>query len=190
MAAAIREKLQQEYRCLYLNSPPMVAGMRSSLATMDLDVLREVDKGALVLSSERDHLRGGSFDVESMMSALADALNQALADGYAGLWATGDMTWEFGPENDFSKLLEYEWRLEEFFQTHPQLSGVCHYHADTMPREAIRQGLFTHPAIFINHTLSLINPHFFHAQSFTPHPEQNPELESVLGRLLQLEFRI
>jgi hypothetical protein len=32
-----------------------------------------------------------------MMAKLEDAVTQALADGYKGLWATGDMGWEFGP---------------------------------------------------------------------------------------------
>jgi hypothetical protein len=52
-------------------------------------------------------------------SLLEGALHQALNDGYQGLWATGDMSREFGPERDFSKLLDYEWRLEELFQKHP-----------------------------------------------------------------------
>lgn len=50
-----------------------------------------------------------------MMQTLADAFSQAMNDGYAGLWASGDMTWEIGGDKDFSRLLEYEWRLEEFF---------------------------------------------------------------------------
>jgi hypothetical protein len=37
---------------------------------------------------------------------LEDALHQALHGGYRGLRATGDMSREFGPGRDFSKLLE------------------------------------------------------------------------------------
>jgi hypothetical protein len=33
-----------------------------------------------------------------MMGTLEDALEQALVDGYGGLWATGDMNWEMGRE--------------------------------------------------------------------------------------------
>ena len=69
-----------------------------------------------------------------MMHTLEDALGRALNEGYDGLWATGDMTWELGPERDFSRLLEYEWRLEEFFRKHPALGGICQYHADTALR--------------------------------------------------------
>ncbi len=35
-----------------------------------------------------------------MLHKLEDALDQALSDGYKGLWATGDMTWEFGSEKN------------------------------------------------------------------------------------------
>lgn len=43
----------------------------------------------------------GVFDVARMLGMLADAVNDALAHGYAGLWATGDMTWELGSEKNF-----------------------------------------------------------------------------------------
>jgi hypothetical protein len=51
-------------------------------------------------------------------------------------------------------------------------------------------GLPAHPAVFINETLSLINPHYLPGRSFTPQAEKSPEVESVLSRLLQLEFAI
>ena len=89
LAALVREKLAQNYRCLYLNSAPMVAGMRSYLAAAGVDVAREVEKASLVLSSELGHLVGGQFDVERLIRTIEDAIQQALDDGYAGLWATG-----------------------------------------------------------------------------------------------------
>lgn len=117
LAALLRQKLRENYRCLYLNSPPMVAGMRSYLFAAGMDVPKEVTKGGLVLSSDTMHLLNGRFYSDRMLRMLDDAVEEALKDGYRGLWATGDMSWEFGPEKDFSKLLEYEWRLEEFFRT-------------------------------------------------------------------------
>lgn len=190
LSAAIQEKLQQNYRCLYLNSPQMVAGMRSYLAANGVDVFDATAKGSLVLSAEQHHLRDGRFDIEGMLHDLEQVIDQALVDGYKGLWATGDMTWELGPEKDFAKLLEYEWQLEEFIQKHPEFGGVCQYHADTLPREAMHHGLLAHPSVFINETLSLINPHYVERRSFTPQAEKSPEVESVVSRLLQLEFSI
>ncbi|MCE3229450.1 MAG: uncharacterized protein K0S32_4001 [Bacteroidetes bacterium] len=159
LASIIQSKLDEGYRCLYLNSAPMVAGMGSTLAAMGIDVTSETEKGRLVLSSEPVTSSGG-FNIEVMLGQLEDALNQSLKDGYKGLWASGDMTWEFGPEKDFSKLMEYELKLEEVFSRRKELCGVCQYHQDTLPLDVMRQSLLVHPGIVINETLSRINPHY------------------------------
>jgi DcmR-like sensory protein len=185
LAALVVEKLEQNYRCLYLNSAPMVAGMRSYLAAAGVDVAHEVGKASLVLSSEQRHLVAGQFDVERMIRTLEEAIQQALDDGYAGLWATGDMTWELGPERDRWRLLEYEWRLEKLFRTHPQLSGICQYHADTLPRDLMRQGLLGHPTIFVSKTLSLLNPHYVLPESFTLGAAENVELDAAVRHICQ-----
>lgn len=134
--------------------------MRSYLAAEGVDVAREIEQGHLVLSSEQSHLIDGTFDVDRMIESLEAAIRQAMKDGYQGLWATGDMSWEFGPQKDFSKLVEYEHRLEELFHKYPYFSGLCQYHRDSLPREAVQQGLVVHPAIFINETLSHLNPQY------------------------------
>lgn len=91
IAAIIRTRLNEGYRCLYLNSAPMVAGMRSALAALDTDVVSEIGKARLVLSSAPVS-PDGNFDMDKMLSSLNSALDQALFDGYKGLWASGDMT--------------------------------------------------------------------------------------------------
>jgi DcmR-like sensory protein len=185
LAVVVLEKLQQKHRCLYLNSPPMVAGMRSYLAAAGVDVAYEVGKASLVLSSDQQHLASGRFDVERMMHTLEDAFQQALVDGYEGLWATGDMSWEMGPQKDSSKLLEYERRLEKFFCEHPEFGGICQYHVDTLPREMMRQGVLVHPSIFVNETLSLLNSHYMRPEAFTHVATENADLDFVIGRLCQ-----
>jgi len=160
LAAVICQKIEQNSCCLYLNSPTMVAGMGSYLAARGRDVLEDTKRGRLILSSDQHVFSDGLFDVDAMLNELEGALEQALKRGRKGLWASGDMTWEFGASRDLSRLLEYEWRLEEFFQKHPELEGICQYHADTLPPEAIKQGRAAHPAIFVSETLSLVNPHY------------------------------
>jgi hypothetical protein len=186
LASVIQKKLNENHRCLYLDSQPMVAGMRSYLAAAGVDVAEESARKRLVLSSGRDHLIDGrQFDLVRMMQSLKDALKQALDEGCRGLWATGDMTWELGPDKDFSKLVEYEWRLEEFFRENPQLGGVCQYHVETMPGRFLRQGVASHPAIFINETLSTINPIYRYSHSFLDIQYGAPELDSLINRVLE-----
>lgn len=156
----LKEMLERNHRCLYLNCDPMLDEMREYLAEAGVDVAGETARGSLVLSSDRNHLMNGQFSLESMMEGLAGSLAQALADGYEGMFATGDMSWEFGPEADFSELMEYEWKLEEFFEAHPQLSGVCQYHLNSLPWDVMQQGLESHPGIFVTEELSVKNPHY------------------------------
>ena len=160
LAKTIVRKLKANHRCVYLNSPPMVAGMRSYLAAEGLNPKEEIAKGALILSSDRGHLVDGKFDMEKMLNLLESSFHRALADGYVGLWATGDMTWEFGNETNLEKLLEYERKLEEFMQKNPTMCGVCQYHKDTLPKHVIDIGLHTHKTVYINETLSRVNPEF------------------------------
>jgi hypothetical protein len=185
LADTMREKLRQNYRCLYLNSPSMVAGLRSYLAAAGVDVAREVAKSRLILSSDQAHLINGNFNMDLMLKALENLLNNALRDRHTGLWAVGDMTWELGMDTDPARLLEYEWRLEKIFRQRPELGGICQYHADTLPRALMRQSLLVHPSVFINQTLSLINPHYLHSEERANEPDHSDTLDAALTRLCQ-----
>ena len=73
LVSVVRHKLKHNNRCLYLNSPPMVAGLRSYLFAGGVDVTEEVMKGSLVLSSDKGHLRNGRFDIDRMLGMLNEA---------------------------------------------------------------------------------------------------------------------
>jgi hypothetical protein len=186
LAAELKRKLDDGYRCLYLNSAPMVAGVRSYLAASGMDVASEVAKARLVLSSEPTASAAG-FDGDNLLFQLEEALDQALNDGYKGLWATGDMTWEFGPKKDFTQLLEYELGLEDVFRRRPELSGICQYHRDSMPADALRNSLLTHSSVFINDTLTRINPHFMKIGSSSVPRASNKELDEVVNALCRFD---
>ena len=163
LALLIRKKLDANYRCLYLNSPAMVAGIRAYLTSSGLNVTEAIIQKRLVLSSSQEHLVDNAFDPERMLDTLKQTYDAALNEGFAGLWASGDMAWEFGPARDFAALVTYERALERFFQQHPTLSGICQYHADVLPDEVVQDGLSVHPALYINETLSRLNPHYLAA---------------------------
>ena len=159
IAPVIKARLEQKHRCLYFDSKRVVAGLRSHLAQIGVDVARETAKKSLVLSSQLSHLsEDQTFDVDRMIATLKDALNQTLRDGYVGLWASGDVAWELGLKVDFGQLVEYETRLEEFICTHAEISGICQYHAGVLPPDAMQAGHQMHPSFFINETQSRLNP--------------------------------
>jgi hypothetical protein len=186
LAAVIRQKLDENYRCLYLNSPEMVEEMRACLAVKGVDAARETAEGSLLLVSDLGAGGDAAFDQDQMIKNLEDAVKQALADGHAGLFATGDMTWELGSARDsFGKLLAYEWKLEKLFRRQPALSGICQYHADTLPIEIMRQGLVSHRALFINQTLSHVNQFYAEDESAAERDAGSPALDTAVAGLCQ-----
>ncbi len=168
---------------MFFGSPTMVASMQLELASTGLSVSECVQRGSLVLSSERDHLKNGSFNTEDMLQGLRDAVDQSLKDGYVGLFATGDMTWEFGGEKNLPKLMEYECGLEQMFRKLPHLSGICQYHIDTLPLDIIGQSLYVHKSVYINHSLQRISPYYMQPEalvSFKQRPIPKSEIEHLL----------
>lgn len=167
IAQSLIEQLGAKRRCLYLNSPPMVVGMRWHLTSAGLDLADHLKRGALTLSSDQGHLAAGKFDVGRMLGLLRQSLAQALADGYEGLWASGDMTWEFGSETNFDKLADYERRLDDFIRDNPGLGGVCLYHRATLPPHAVETALATHPSFYRSAIQSDPNPRYYRLLSGT-----------------------
>ena len=188
LAAHIKQKLDENIRCLYLNSPTMVTGIRSYLFAAGIDVVYEVAKTSLILTSDQSHVKNGRFDIDQMLRMLEETLNQALSDGYRGLWATGDMTWELGQDKNLDTLLEYEWRLEKFIQKNPAMSGICQYHTDTLPRAAVCNGLLAHPALFINQTLACINPNYLPSEARIQPGAATDDLQHTVYNLCAMQL--
>jgi hypothetical protein len=163
---------------------PWVTEKILTLFSAGLDVAREGTKGSIVRSSDQSHLGNGRFDGNRMLSVLGSAVDKALADGYAGLWATGDMTWELGSDKNFEKLMEYECGLEKLFRSHPALSGICQYHQDTLPDDTLHIALSRHPAVYINETLSRVNP-FYSPIEAAATQWSTPRLKEMLSHLHQ-----
>jgi MEDS: MEthanogen/methylotroph, DcmR Sensory domain len=169
IAAVIKKRLIQNHRCLYFNSEQMVAELRSGLAEIGVNVSRETSKHSLVFVSSLGHLRDDqTFDVDRMIAGLGDALNQTLQDGYVGLWASGDIAWEFGDKGDFGQLRHYEMQLEEFMCAHAEMSGVCLYDATGLPLEAMQTGREVHPSFFISENESHLSPAYSSKRQLGP----------------------
>jgi hypothetical protein len=162
-----------------------VIGMGSTLASAGIDLASEITQGRLVLSSDPVST-DGVFNITMMLEKLEDALSQALKDGYKGLWASGDMTWEFGPEKDFSKLMEYELKLEEVFSRRKELCGICQYHKDTLPEEAVMQSLLVHRGIIVSDTISHLNPHYLKS-AWPVDTDTSLKLDEMLAALYKMQ---
>lgn len=155
----LKERLSDNWRCLYLGSPNDVRMVEGALAQEGIDTRREQERNALVLSSSRDHLVGGRFDPGAMIDMLRTTVEAAVRDGHRGLWATGDMRWELGEDESFAMLVEYEARLDVLIREMP-LRGLCQYPRGLVPPEAIERALASHRLAYLGHTLNHENVYY------------------------------
>src|SRR5690242_980729 len=152
----LADGLQSNWRCLYVGSPQMVSMVNTALAVEGIDAAHEAKRGALILSSDRSHLADGDFDPQVMIDMLCGLVDTAVREGFAGLCATGDMKWELGRNRNFDRLLEYEARLDRVFREKP-LRGICQYHRDLVPAQAIPHALITHQSTYTGDALNREN---------------------------------
>jgi hypothetical protein len=184
LAAVAAARLKSNYRCMFFGSAEMVAHVESSLTAAGIDVPAVVAQGKLILSSARQ-VFGDGLNPDAILKSVGKATNDALSDGYAGLWATGDVGWQFGPLKDACRLLDYEREVEQFYRDHPQFSGICQYHTSTLSPEAVRYGLLSHPTLFVSANLSLINPHYLSEERQVPGANEMIALDSVIRRIVR-----
>jgi signal transduction histidine kinase len=152
----LMDGLQDRWRCLYLGSPEALRMVDLALVERGVDTEREAGRGALIFSSDRSHLVGGTFDPQAMVDGLCASIDDAVREGFEGLCATGDMRWELGDDGNFGRLLEYEARLERVFREKP-LRGICQYHRDILPEAAVRDALLTHRSAYVGDVLNRDN---------------------------------
>lgn len=155
----LAEGLQDNWRCLYLGSPDALGMITAALGRRGIDTRREQERSALVLSSDRSHLVDGRFDPVAMIDGLASSVDDAVAAGFRGLCATGDMRWELGADENFERLVEYEALLEQLFREKP-LMGICQYHRRMVPAEAVHSALLTHRSTYVGDILNKDNLYY------------------------------
>jgi len=148
--------LHDNWRCLYLGSPDAVQMIDNALSSKGVSTTAEVKRGALVLSSDRSHLVDGRFDPGAMIDSLGSSVDEAVRGGFKGLCATGDMRWELGADENFTRLLEYEARLEQLIRDKP-LRGICQYHRGMVPAQAVRDALTVHRSAYVGSELNRDN---------------------------------
>jgi signal transduction histidine kinase len=182
--------LRENWRCLYLGSPDALRMVETALVTRGVDFAEEIDRGALVLSSDRSHLTEGAFDPDAMVDSLRAAIDEATSSGFDGLCATGDMRWELGDDINFDRLLEYEAKLDRVFRDKP-LRGICQYHRALVPERALRDALLTHPAAFVGDSLNRDNLFYLPPELLLDEPDakqkQGEWMCSQIVRVLDAE---
>lgn len=154
----LRTGLTANERCLVFGPADLVSEIEGALLAVGIDVVDEQSRGALRLVTESTHLVDGRFDPGAMITGLHAAIAQALADGFAGLRATGDVAWELGSEPDFTLLPAYEAQLDEALAGQ-SIVGLCQYRRRDYPPESLAAALHTHKEVVLDTRTVSPNPY-------------------------------
>jgi signal transduction histidine kinase len=146
----IQQGLARGDRCLILAEAGNAEQLVKLLADAGVEVAHEADRGALKVVTDLDvtRLLSGEFDPRTMVEFLRRAEAEALADGFAGLWITGDMAWAMGAGVSDKQLIEYEILLEEQL-TNSRSIVICQYDRTRFEPGLIHDVLRTHPIAVI-----------------------------------------
>jgi hypothetical protein len=170
----IKGGLARGERCLYVCGEHSIRDFRLALRKAGIDVSAEEKRGALVtVTKESAHLKGGSFDPDKMISLLHAAVKDALDAGFTGLCAAGDMSWVLDGAPGSERLVEYEARLNDFYQSNRAL-GLCQYNRNALPAAILDHCMATHAYVRIEGPILLENP-FYEVPQEAMHRKANAE---------------
>lgn len=98
-----------------------------------------VEQGQLVvLPAEDSYLVDSPFDPDATVARLHRMVDEALTEGYAGLRVAGEMSWALRGGPGSGRLLEYERKVNEVFDTRPALA-LCQYDRRCFPSEGLAE---------------------------------------------------
>jgi signal transduction histidine kinase len=135
-------------RGLFLGPSEGCLGIERALRTPEaagLPVGREIDRGALVLLSEREGwLDRGRFDPNTFKDLLRRVEQQALEDGFSGLRVTWDVTWLLEGVPGAGRWIDLEAEMNGFLAG-SRTAILCRYGRPRSSPELLQNVLRTHP---------------------------------------------
>jgi hypothetical protein len=181
----IKEGIARNEKMFYLVNLQTAEQLRTTLTAAGIDVQGLLDKGQLViLTAKEAYLRDGQFDPDRMITLLGEEADKAVAEGYAALRATGEMTWALAGEPGSERLVEYESRVNDFFATHKHCYGLCQYDRRRFDSEMLLDILHTHPnVLFGKDAFDNSQMYFVPPAAFLERDRQSATLETWLKNL-------
>jgi anti-anti-sigma regulatory factor len=114
VATYIRAGLRADHRVLYYGNDGEFVNAR--LAVQGVDTPTALATGQLQMSTpESTYLASGAFDPEATIEGWRTESDRALADGYRGLRAVGEMSWASRPVRGAERLEWYEAQANRVF---------------------------------------------------------------------------
>ncbi len=136
-----------------------------------------------ILPAERAYTREDRFAPERMIDLLAEETRAALSGGYRALRVAGEMSWALSGVPGSECLIEYEARVNDFFQAQACLA-LCQYDRRRFPPATLMGVLSTHPVVGID--LEVVdNPYYVPTDRLLGPRAETARLDTWVRTLLE-----
>lgn len=149
----LRQGLEKGNKAVYIldvSRPETIVGY---FRRGGLDLEPYLTRGQMMfLTSDETHVREGVFDPDRMLVQLQAQTDQALAEGYGGLYITCETAWALRGVPGSERLIEYEGKVNEFFPG-SKCVALCQYDWRAFGPQLLMDVLSTHPITIVNAVL-------------------------------------
>ena len=168
--------LENGDKCVYVTDRSSRESVVNELMKVR-DIQNHLDAGHLTfMSRDETYLKGGHFDMNRMLGLWRETEKRALAEGYAGLRGTGEMSWYTSKKPGVENLVEYEARVNSLY---PEIkpSFLCQYDEPSFDHSTMLDVVRVHPKVVIKGELCT-NPYFMTPDEFLSFKRGEVSLET------------
>ncbi|MFT3867554.1 MAG: MEDS domain-containing protein [Nibricoccus sp.] len=145
--------LERNEQCLYIADASSPAEICQKLQEFGVDVEGTTKRGALsVVTKHETYLRHGVFEPTKMIVDLCSAVDGALASGFNGFRAAGELSWALDLPSALAQMVSYEEELDAHFYL--QFTALCQYDASRFPGYLIDRMKRLHPVVICDGKLN------------------------------------
>jgi hypothetical protein len=148
VAAFVIEGLAQGKRCLFVGTRDELSELSAALTAAGISLDRALTRRrVLFLTREDAYLTDGGFDPDIVLGRLRQYVRDAVADGFTGLYASGELVY-VPADAAWQQIVRYEAQMNETFARLP-LTSLCRYPRSVVPAHRVQDVLRTHPVAIV-----------------------------------------
>jgi len=148
VASFLIEGLTHGKRCLFVGSADELAQLGEPVESAGICLTQARSRGRLLfMTREEAFLQNGTFDAAAVLSRLEAQVRGAMADGFTGLYATGELV-HIPAEDVWRQIVAYEAQINESFARLP-VTSLCRYPRAVVPACRVQDVLRTHPVAVV-----------------------------------------
>jgi hypothetical protein len=145
----IREGMEQGDRAFHIVNPALRGEHAQRITEAGIDAARAEGEGQLeIIGWDEAPLRGGSFNLNAMISLLPVLLNDGRSRGFPVTRFIADMAWVLNDPGAPDRLLEFECRANLAIPKAGDIV-ICAYELDKFGAGIVIDALRTHPIVLI-----------------------------------------